>query len=348
MKTPIEPYPNAEQPFSPGQSIGGRFRILREVGRGGMGVVYEALDEKLDRRVAVKCAKPGHHASLPPEARAASEVSHYNVCKVHEIHSTATPFGDVDYLTMEFVEGETLWQRVSREGKLPDAEAREIARQLCAGLAQAHKQGVIHGDLKCPNVILTRSQSGEARAVLTDFGLARSQSGEGSPHVMNRHGGTLEYMAPELFQGARASIASDIYALGVLFHVMLTGRAPQRLTEPHNAILSVEPHGSTATMIETEGVETERQIGKLPARWRLIVKRCLAATPAKRFESAEQVCLALEPRRKFSGWIPVLALGLIAASGVAIWQNREPDGEHVRLAVFPALVQGRRSRPRPE
>ncbi len=324
----------------PGQSIGGRFRILREVGRGGMGVVYEALDEKLDRRVAVKCAKPGHHSSLPPEARAASEVSHYNVCKVHEIHSTETPFGAVDYLTMEFIDGETLWQRVNRKGKLAEAEAREIAQQLCAGLAQAHKQGVVHGDLKCPNVILTLSKKGETRAVLTDFGLARSQAGEGSPVVMSRHGGTLDYMAPELFQGARASIATDIYALGVLFHVMLTGQAPQRLTEPRNALLSVEPHDSTATMIETKGVETERQIDKLPAPWRQIVKRCLAVTPAKRFESAEQACFALEPRRKISKWIPVLALGLIAATGVAIWQNREPEGEAVRLAVFPALVQG--------
>jgi len=94
-----------------------------------MGVVYEATDEKLDRRVALKCAIPGHRDRLPPEVRAAREVSHFNVCKVHDLHVTSTSAGEMEFLSMEFIEGPTLSSRITQEGPLPDAEAREIARQ---------------------------------------------------------------------------------------------------------------------------------------------------------------------------------------------------------------------------
>jgi len=100
-----------------------------------------------------------------------------------------------------------------------------VARQLCAGLDQAHRQGVIHGDLKTGNIILARSPEGRMRAVITDFGLARIAA---EPHADETGGGTYDYMAPELFHGERASVASDVYALGVLFHVMLTGKVPAR------------------------------------------------------------------------------------------------------------------------
>src|SRR5437016_1297788 len=198
--------------FASGALLGGRFRIVRAVGRGGMGVVYEAFDEMLGRRVALKCARPGHHDRLPPEARAAREVSHYNVCKVHELHVLSTPLGEMECLSMEFIEGETLSARVHRQGRIPAREAREIALQICAGLAQAHKQAVVHGDLKCGNVILTESAEGCPRAVLTDFGLARLKLADGGAHVMSEQGGTLDYMAPELFLGQPASVASDMYA----------------------------------------------------------------------------------------------------------------------------------------
>src|ERR1019366_135983 len=162
-----------ETGFAPGTIPGKRFRIVRPVGSGGMGMVYDAYDLKLDRRVAVKCARPGQRLRLPPEARAAREVSHFNVCKVHELHTLSTPGGEVDCLSMEFIEGSTLSQRIHAAGPLPAGEAREVARQICAGLAQAHRQGVVHGDLKCGNIILARSPEGSMRAVITDFGLAR-------------------------------------------------------------------------------------------------------------------------------------------------------------------------------
>ena len=193
-----------------------------------MGIVFEAIDEKLDRRVALKCAKLGHGHRLPPEARAAREVSHFNVCKVYDLHAAVTDLGDLDFLSMEFIEGQTLSERIYRDGPVPEKEAREIARQICAGLAQAHRQGVIHGDLKCSNVILTRSDGG-LRAVITDFGLARLNQAGGDRFMSPGRGGTLDYMAPELLLSHPASVASDLYALGVLFHHMLTGRTPERI-----------------------------------------------------------------------------------------------------------------------
>src|SRR5258706_15374939 len=112
-----------------------------------MGIVYEAVDEKLERRIALKCDKAEFRKRIPPEVRNASEISHPNVCKIFEIHTASTQQGEVDFLTMEFLDGQTLAERL-QDGPLPEAEARTIARQLCAGLAEAHRNGVIHGDLK--------------------------------------------------------------------------------------------------------------------------------------------------------------------------------------------------------
>src|SRR6476660_3548082 len=181
--TTLDPIPAGSEsgqcrnhPFPPGSLLAERFRIVRVVGSGGMGLVYEAIDAKLDRRVALKCAKPGYGDRLPPEVRAAREVSHFNVCKVHDLHAASTAFGEIEFVSMEFIEGQTLADRISRGGPLPEAEARSIARQLCDGLAQAHRQEVIHGDLKCGNVILAPMPRKDVRAVITDFGLAKIRS----------------------------------------------------------------------------------------------------------------------------------------------------------------------------
>jgi eukaryotic-like serine/threonine-protein kinase len=127
---PLYPPPLNEHPFEPGQLLDGRFRILREVAQGGMGVVYEAMDERLERRIAIKCAKTGFRKRLPPEVRNAREISHPNVCKIFEIHTTSTRQGDLDFLSMEFIDGQTLAERLRRDA-LSETEARLIARQLC-------------------------------------------------------------------------------------------------------------------------------------------------------------------------------------------------------------------------
>jgi predicted Ser/Thr protein kinase len=156
------------RPFEAGQIISERFEVLREIGEGGMGVVYEAFDRKRSQRIAIKSAKPGFHRLLTPELASALKVRHPHVCLVNEIHTTQTSYGEVDFLTMEYLEGETLSNRLAAQGKLPNKEALEIACQLCAGLAEAHRSDVLHRDFKSANVILC-SGANSVRAVITDF-----------------------------------------------------------------------------------------------------------------------------------------------------------------------------------
>ena len=225
---PLYPAASYEHPFEPGELLDGRFRIVREIAQGGMGVVYEAVDEKLQRRIALKCAKTGFRKRLPPEVRNATEISHPNVCKIFEIHTASTRKGEIDFITMEFLDGETLADRLTR-GPLPEKEARAIALQLCAGLAEAHRKQVIHGDLKSNNVILTSGPHGAVRAVITDFGLARGPEAAQAIAPSGQMAGTPDYMAPELWKGAKASVASDIYALGVILSQLGSGRLQKRV-----------------------------------------------------------------------------------------------------------------------
>ncbi|MDR3699940.1 MAG: protein kinase [Candidatus Sulfopaludibacter sp.] len=322
--------------FAPGQLVAGRFRIVRELGRGGMGAVYQAIDEKLVRTVALKTAQPGHGHRLPPETRAAREVSHFNVCKVHDLHSVETPQGEIEFLSMEFIEGETLFARIRTHGALPPDQVRDLALQLCAGLAQAHRQGVIHGDLKPANVILSKTPEGAFRAVITDFGLARFHpAGEEFP-AHSGAAGTYDYMAPELFHGAPPSVASDLYALGVVFHQMLTGGAARWEDTPPE----VASHDSTLTLKQVRpGPQQARRCAKLPKPWNGVVAKCLAPLPADRFESADEVAGRLLPRRLLRRWAPAAVVLAVALGALAVWPGRNAETP-VRLAVLPVTVHG--------
>ena len=344
--------------FTAGTVLADRFRIVRPVGVGGMAMVYEATDQILDRRVAIKCAKRGHQKSLPPEARTAREISHFNVCKVYDLHTAITNSGEVDFLSMEFIEGETLWAHIKSNGPLKPAEALALARQICAGLAQAHRQGVIHGDLKLANVILAKAADGGTRAVITDFGLARFVEPDGS-RIISRHGGTLDYMAPELLLGERATVASDLYALGVLFHAMLTGHAPKRsdasqaaLQEPPTPPPGEHPLNASDATTVTMAVrivesDWQRQIEDLPPPWSRVVRRSLEPKPERRFGTAQEIAKALEPKRIVLKWATA-TVTIAAALGYWQWQQ-PPTGPEVRLAVLPfsadgAVTAGRRLR----
>lgn len=332
-----------DDPFAPGNLVLDRFRILRKVGYGGMGIVFEAVDEKLDRRVALKCARPGHRYRLPPEARAAREVSHYNVCKVHDLHSVPGGATDTEFLSMEFIDGQTLSERIASSGPVPEPEARQIARQICAGLAQAHRQGVIHGDLKCSNILLARARDGGVRAVITDFGMAKM---EGAPTggMMSGRGGTFDYMAPELLLGDRATVRSDLYALGVLFHIMLQARSPERESTPPR---TARPSGwqpdtlaSTVTMGSViDPADWRRKIDDLPAPWKHVVDGCLTARPADRFVSTEELEAALLPRPSRLKWAALPAAALALFLGYWQWIARPPESP-VRLAVLPFTAEG--------
>lgn len=313
---PLFPPPSSEQTFEPGEILDGRFRIIREVAQGGMGLVYEAADEKLNRRIAIKCAKAGFGRRLPPEVRHASEISHPNVCKIFEIHTASTRRGEIDFITMEFLDGETLAERLHR-GPPPQGEMRMIARQLCQGLAEAHRNQVIHGDLKSNNIILTKGADGAIRAVITDFGLAqRTEAAAGTVQSETR-GGTPDYMAPELLKGERASVASDVYALGVILCELATGRR------------SNEQQSSPQDLLR-------RRVPPLSRKWNGIVARCLDPDPARRFQSAEEVEQAFVPRSSRRWFLAATAAALITvATGLVTYQRATAPIESVRLAMLP-------------
>jgi tetratricopeptide (TPR) repeat protein len=303
------------RPFEPGELIEGRFRIVHEVAEGGMGFVYEAQDEKLDRRVAIKCAKPGFRRRLPPEVRHASTVAHPNVCKLFEIHTASAQHGGIDFLTMEFLDGETLSSRL-RRGPLPEPEAREIATQLCAGVAEAHRNQIIHGDLKSNNVILTRAADGSLRAVITDFGLARRPETTQQTVQSGAQGGTPAYMAPELWRGEKASIASDIFALGVILYEMVAGR------DPFDRALSWN----------------ERFQSRPPAahpKWDRVLAKCLEVDPKDRYQDAAEVASDLAPHSKRWMWVAAAVVVLAAISGLISYRQAKAPKETVRLAVLP-------------
>jgi Flp pilus assembly protein TadD len=314
---PLYAAPNVEQPFEPGEVLAGRFRIVREVDEGGMGIVYEAIDEKLERRIAIKCAKSGFRKRLPPEVRHASEIAHPNICKIHEIHSAYTSRGEIDFLTMEFLEGETLAQRLQR-GRLKEEQARAIARQLCAGLAEAHRHQVVHGDLKSNNVILARDADGTERAVITDFGLARgpaANAARGRAQSLEA-GGSPDYMAPELWKGEKASPASDVYALGVILCELAVGRRPFGPEVPLEERLRRKPPA-------------------IHPKWDRVLSRCLDPDPSRRFSNALEVAKALDPVRP-RWWLTAAAVAAlaIAVAGVAFERATTPK-ETLRLAMLP-------------
>ncbi len=323
---PLCDVPAPERPFEPGDLVEERFRVVREVARGGMGVVYEVVDVKLDKRVAIKCAQTGFKMRLPPEVRNGRSISHPNVCRIFEMHTASTAQGEVDFITMEFLDGETLSERL-RAGRLPDAEAREIALQLCAGLAEAHRNQIIHGDLKSGNVILTKTAGGAMRAVITDFGLARGLDASLRNAQSAEAGGTPAYMAPELWKGEKASIASDIYALGVILFELASGKNPHPKEE------------------SWPRMSWERRLAwKPPAvhpKWDRILARCLDPDPARRFPGADQIALALGPSRSRRWFLLAAAAVVLAAvTGVVTYERAVAPKKIVRLAMPPFKAAG--------
>ena len=313
LMTPLIPRQGLDSSFQPGDILARRFRVIRQVAHGGMGVVYEAIDQKLDRRVAIKCALPGYGGRLPPEARNAREVSHPNVCKLHDIHTFRTEYGEIDFLSMEYLEGETVAERIQRDRRMPESEVREIARQLLAGLDAAHSKGVVHGDLKSNNIVLCHDRAGGLRVVITDFGLARpvvSASADGSVSSnASIRAGAPEYMAPELLRGDPPSIAADLYAFGVVLHELVVGSRP--------AAPGTVAHG-------------------LPIHWKRVIARCLQPEPRKRFASAQQIVRSIlghRPRLVWAALLLPLLLLLIPRVRHSIDEWLTPPA--VRLAVLP-------------
>ena len=203
--------------------LSGRYRLESKLGSGGMSTVYLARDETLQRWVAVKVMhreisdQPDQLERFRREARAVAQLSHPNVVAVID----AGEDGGYPYIVLEYVEGETLKQRIDRLGRLPVDEAAAYGIEIGRGLAAAHAQRLIHRDVKPQNVLI----DAEGRAKVTDFGIARSLESDGLTKT-GRVLGTTDYVAPEQAMGQGVDARIDIYSLGVLLYEMLTGEVP--------------------------------------------------------------------------------------------------------------------------
>ena len=224
-----KPAPVSSGEIKVGQILAGKYRLIEELGRGGMAIVYRAEDTTLNREVALKVLPPqlaldhGYKERFLREARRVAQLQqnqqHPNVIMVFD----AGEDQGVHYMAMSLVEGDTLSQRMASQGKLPLQEALFIAQGVAQALEHAHKNGMVHRDIKPGNVLLQRSTG---LPVLTDFGIARGQSEESGLTRAGTAVGTAEYMSPEQIQAGQVGPASDIYSLGVMLYQMLAGETP--------------------------------------------------------------------------------------------------------------------------
>jgi serine/threonine-protein kinase len=295
------------------EAVAGRYSLERELGRGGMGVVYLAREVRLDRPVAIKLLPPAK-ASDPHlrdrflrEARTAAKLSHPNVIPIHAVEE----IGGFVFFAMAFIEGETLTERVRRRGPLAPSEAARVLRDVAWALAYAHAQGVIHRDVKPDNILL---ESG-GRVLVADFGIASVVAGAGALSA-GEVVGTPEFMSPEQALGEAVDARSDLYSLGIVGYFAFSGTLPfeadkatevlaKQVTEP------APPLGSVAPMV--------------PRRLAQAIDRCLAKDRAERPDGpavlADQLGHALERHRE----LPVALRAFVKhearldGSGVLLW-----------------------------
>lgn len=296
LSATIDRSPATTSSFAPNDLIAGRFRVVRFVARGGMGEVYEAEDLELRDRVALKTARleiakdDRFVERFRREIQLARKVTHPNVCRTFDVfRHVETREGstrETMVVSMELLAGETLEQRIRRQGRFSEAEALPLIEQMAAGLNSAHEAGVVHRDFKSANVMLTSGlPSGGIRAVITDFGLAHADAFAGQT-ITGAHDlvGTPAYMAPEQLQGGEITPATDIYAFGVVLFEMLAGKLPFAGDSPLSTALKrlKEPAPSARTIIPD-----------LDLKWDEAIRRCLEREPAHRFATTQDVVRVL-------------------------------------------------------
>ncbi len=328
-----------------GAVVAGRYEIRRFLGRGGMGEVYEARDKELGDLVALKTlamtALDDAKAvtRLKAEVQLARRVAHPNVCRifdfgVHEIRRADRDTERLPFLTMELLSGQTLGQRLRQRGPMRDAEARALVEQIVAGLAEVHRVGIIHRDLKSENVFLAQSEAGE-RVVLMDFGLARAAPAPDLSSVSLTYGlvGTVAYMSPEQLQNRPLGPQSDIYALGVVMYEVVTGKLPFRGATPFD--LAIERLRQLPASPSTVNPAVTRA-------WAQTIMKCLAIDQAGRFQRAPDILVALkswQPSRP-TRWRVALGASTVTAlvTIAALWLHRPLRRGTEDLPPIPAIA----------
>jgi TolB-like protein/lipoprotein NlpI len=283
METPV-------QVLKKGALIAGKYRIIEEIGRGGMGVVYKAEDTKLKRIVALKflppelTGDPEIKSRFINEAQTASALQHNNICTIHDIDET--PSGQV-FICMEFYEGESLKRKVDR-GPLKAEEAVGIIGQVASGLAAAHQKGIVHRDIKPANIMV----SADGTMKIVDFGLAKLV---GSTRF-TREGttvGTVAYMSPEQARGDEVDRRTDLWALGVMCYEMISGELPFRGGNDQ-IVLQAVLHGRARPLSDI--------VPGLPKELVIIVMRLLEKEPSRRYRTAEDLIMDLHKLNIDEGW----------------------------------------------
>jgi eukaryotic-like serine/threonine-protein kinase len=334
--TAVSAVPSAR--FAPAQLIANRFRIVRFIARGGMGEVYEASDVLLQQaRVAIKIIRPEIAADAATTSRFEQEVLlartvvHPNLCPIYEIFRCEEPGPPFLFLTMRLLQGDTLDARLKTSPKLTSSESLEICGQLISGVAALHSAGIIHRDLKPKNVMLEQTEQ-HLKVSITDFGLARLHEAESTILGSGMVAGTPGYMAPELLRGERPTKATDLFALGIVLHQVLTGERP------------IESEGLLVPSPSLRSVHA-------PSHLIQAVESFLAADPKRRYSAFERVRAAQDSVTSAGRFSPsrllqaravgFWALGacVLVALGIAVvswWGQRRPAAQSIQsLAVLP-------------
>ncbi len=295
-----------DKSFSDGEVVAGRYKIVRLVAKGGMGEVYEAFDTLLGVKVALKSVLPSLSsneevvARIKREVQLARKISHPNVCRIYDIgtHIKVSKSGSkvkTIFVTMEFLEGETLYDYINRKGRLSVKEALPIVEQMVRALDAAHKENIVHRDFKSSNVMLTKDSDGALKVKVTDFGLA-APAAKGDNELDNitttlgdSFIGSPAYIAPEQLESGTSSARSDIYSLGVVIYEMVTGRLPFEGDSPFQTALM---------RLTAAPVLPSTFVKDLPKKWEKLILKCLNRNEDKRFSSVTEVLEYLDDEKK--------------------------------------------------
>jgi serine/threonine protein kinase/tetratricopeptide (TPR) repeat protein len=359
-------------PLAPGQAFGSRYHIIRSLGVGGMGAVYQAWDAELGVAVAMKVIRPD--AMRDPAAAAdierrfkrelvlARQVTHKNVVRIYDLGE----INGIKYITMSYVDGLDLATRLERDGPLPVAEVMRIARQVVGGLVEAHKAGVVHRDLKPANIMIDRGGD----ALIMDFGIARSSGGPkkdadvsqqllpaGARQAMLSDAtmvgsivGTVAYMAPEQASGQEVDQRADIYAFGLILYDMLVGR--------HRAQHSKSAVEELQARMQAAPPPVKSILPEVPDALDQIITRCLEPDREKRYPTSQDLAAVFdrlddnaipipEPRRVTRGMVAAI-VALVAALVTGTWWftwTPPPPKQHEPVAVLIADFENKTGDP---
>ena len=326
-----------------------RYDVLEEVGTGGMGRVYRVSDRETSEILALKLLRPEFAADpsmaerFKNELRLARRITHKNVCRIYDFNRTET----FAYITMEYVDGETLRALLKRDGALPSARVIALAQQMCAGLSEAHAQGIVHRDLKPENIMVARS----GVVKLMDFGIARSLDSATTQTMI----GTPGYMSPEQAQGRGVDARTDIYALSLILYECLTGRM---------AFTGNTPVAVALKQLQERPAPPRSLRADIPYSVETVVLRCLEKEPSARFASVDALVTALtqqQPAARPAATVPTLvvtpvdpprrwpwlalAAGLVVIGALWMKQPAVPPAPVVPIVHDPAPVVRERVAP---